>query len=273
MKTLYISDLDGTLLNDNAVISEYSRAELKRLTDEGVFFTVATARTTDTATMLIEGTGINMPVVLMNGVCIYDIQRGRYIKIERISDEAKRTAQRILDEHGVFGFWYAVKDNAMTKYYVKPGSPAAERVIMERAKMGKPFTKIERFSDCLPEPLIYYSICNIKEKIEAAAVELKKVEGLRIEFYKDTYLENHWYLELCADTVSKREAVQFLRGEYGFDKVVGFGDNLNDLPMFEACDVSCAMANAVAEVKSKATHVIGSNNDDVVVRWILDVRR
>lgn len=268
MKTLYISDLDGTLLNDDAVISGYSKAMLRRMTDKGVNFSVATARTTATVLQILEGTGVNIPVVLMNGVCIYDTLEGSYVKIEIIGEYEKRRAQDILAAHGLFGFWYSIKDNALSTFYVKPGSAAAEAFLKERERLGKKFTKINRFSDCLCEPLVYYSICDEKEKIVAAADELKAVGGIRVEFYRDTYIENYWYLEICAETASKRNAVLFLRREYGFDRVIGFGDNLNDLPMFEACDVSCAVSNAAPEVRAAATYVIGSNNDDGVVKWM-----
>jgi hydroxymethylpyrimidine pyrophosphatase-like HAD family hydrolase len=57
--------------------------------------------------------------------------------------------------------------------------------------------------------------------------------------------------------------------EYGrFDKVVGFGDNLNDIPLFRACEESYAMSNAVEELKEIATGIIASNNEDGVARFI-----
>jgi len=50
--------------------------------------------------------------------------------------------------------------------------------------------------------------------------------------------------------------------------VVGFGDNLNDLPMFDACDECYAVANAKSEVKEKSTAIIGGNDGDGVVKWM-----
>jgi hydroxymethylpyrimidine pyrophosphatase-like HAD family hydrolase len=43
MDTLYISDLDGTLLRNDASLSDYSRRELIALLEEGVQITVASA--------------------------------------------------------------------------------------------------------------------------------------------------------------------------------------------------------------------------------------
>ena len=54
----------------------------------------------------------------------------------------------------------------------------------------------------------------------------------------------------------------------GCDRVVAFGDALNDLPLFQASDECYAVANAVRELKAAATGIIASNNEDGVVRWL-----
>jgi hypothetical protein len=51
--------------------------------------------------------------------------------------------------------------------------------------------------------------------------------------------------------------------------MVGFGDNLNDISLFEACDVSCAVKNANEEVKKCADNIIESNAQDGVVKFIM----
>ena len=56
-------------------------------------------------------------------------------------------------------------------------------------------------------------------------------------------------MEVCSAAASKRSAAQRLRALYGFDELVGFGDNLNDLPLFEACDRCYAVQNASDAVK------------------------
>jgi hydroxymethylpyrimidine pyrophosphatase-like HAD family hydrolase len=75
-------------------------------------------------------------------------------------------------------------------------------------------------------------------------------------------------LEAFSAAASKRNAVAYLREAYGYERVVGFGDNLNDLPMFEVCDVRVAVENARPEVKAAANHICGANDNDGVVRWI-----
>ena len=62
--------------------------------------------------------------------------------------------------------------------------------------------------------------------------------------------------------------MKFLREKYDFDKIVVFGDNLNDLSMFKVADVKIAVENAKEELKKFADLVIGSNDNDGVAKWL-----
>ena len=84
----------------------------------------------------------------------------------------------------------------------------------------------------------------------------------------DTNVNGLWWLEISSAEASKETAVVFLRETYGYTTIIGFGDNLNDLPMFKACDVCVAVENALDEVKSVSDSICGSNDDDGVVKWI-----
>lgn len=67
---------------------------------------------------------------------------------------------------------------------------------------------------------------------------------------------------------SKANAVRQLKQMFQCDRVVAFGDGVNDLDMFRMADECYAMENAVPELKSIATGVISSNNEDGVARWL-----
>jgi hydroxymethylpyrimidine pyrophosphatase-like HAD family hydrolase len=59
-----------------------------------------------------------------------------------------------------------------------------------------------------------------------------------------------------------------MKEEYGFEKLVVFGDSVNDLSMFRIADEAYAVANAIAELKQAATAVIGSNEEDAVACFL-----
>ncbi|MCR5485348.1 MAG: HAD family hydrolase [Clostridiales bacterium] len=272
MKELYISDLDGTLLNNSAVVSERSAALLNRAIEEkDIYFSVATARTAATTVSLVSKINVNAPVVLMNGVSIYDISKGEYVKVNVIERSACEKAMEILSKHSLSGFWYSIRGGRLSTYYDKIQNEEARKFMNERVfRFKKIFTHVDHIEDCLRYPLVLFSLMDKKEVLEDAAEEMKKVEGLRAEFFSDTYIDGYWYLEICSSEASKSNAVKFLRSEYGFDKITAFGDNLNDIPMFKECDFSCAMENAVDEAKKYADVIIGNNDDDGVAKWIAE---
>ena len=84
---LFISDLDGTLLNGNAEVTEFTRDTLNRLMAKGLNFTAATARTLASAGKILSGLDLKLPVILMNGVLIYDMAEKKYVKINSLSRE------------------------------------------------------------------------------------------------------------------------------------------------------------------------------------------
>ena len=80
---LFISDLDGTLLNGNAEVTEFTRDTLNRLMAKGLNFTAATARTLASAGKILLGLDLKLPVILMNGVIIYDMAGKKISKDNR----------------------------------------------------------------------------------------------------------------------------------------------------------------------------------------------
>ena len=67
---------------------------------------------------------------------------------------------------------------------------------------------------------------------------------------------------------SKWYAIKKLKDMWGCDRVISFGDAINDIPMFEISDESYAVENAVDELKKVATGIIGSNEADGVAKWL-----
>lgn len=269
MKTLYISDLDGTLLNNEAEITEKSKNLLNEFIAGGNYFSVATARTGATVVQMLENVNVNVPVVLMNGVAIYDTEKGKYVKVHAFSDKAKEDFFDVVCSYGSPGFLYCIDENNLSTFYENTNSPNAEEFIKEREKkFGKKFVKVKSFKDCQENNVVYYSYSDTFEKLNPLYEKVKEIEGIRSEFYRDTYHPDFWYFEVCSETASKYNAVKWLREKYNFEKVVAFGDNLNDIPLFEASDEAYAVENAKEDVKKHATAVIGKNTEDAVAEFL-----
>ena len=75
MKTLYVSDLDGTLLNSQQQTSTYTNQTIEKLVDQGMLFSYATARSYYSAKPATKGLSAKIPLILYNGAFIIDNQR------------------------------------------------------------------------------------------------------------------------------------------------------------------------------------------------------
>lgn len=269
MKTLYISDLDGTLLQPDVELSKKTITILNELIGQGMLFSVATARSIASLKTILKDVAITMPIVMMNGVCIYDLKKDEYLKIETFSEQNIRFLLSVVKSHKLKGFAYAIKDGVMSTYYEDLSTQPLRNFYQERVdKYQKYFTRIDDFSSLAALPLIYFSLLDHKENLEEIYDIMNNVPDINCVLYKDNYSLDWWYLEIFSKNASKYHAVQFLRTYLELDSIVCFGDNHNDIPLFEASDRKFAVANAVAELKGKADEVIGSNDQDGVAVWL-----
>ena len=72
---MIISDVDGTLLDENHQIPEENKNAIKRYIESGGLFSLATGRTEKSAVSIQRELSINIPVILYNGARITDIEK------------------------------------------------------------------------------------------------------------------------------------------------------------------------------------------------------
>ena len=270
MSELYISDLDGTLLNRNVEISEKTAEILNRLIDKGMNFTVATARTLASAGKILSNVRLKLPIILMNGVLIYNPLDKKYEVVNSLSVKSRTTIQHFAKKFGLDCFMYTIKENDMMTYFERISSQAMQDFYNERRKKYyKSFTQVDNFSE-ITDDVIYFTFISEYERLSPLYKELSQNRNLEITFYRDIYSENLWYLEAFSVKASKQQGVRYLREKYGFDTISVFGDNLNDQPMFDEADKKYAVENAVEQVKIVADEIILSNDNDGVAMFLLN---
>lgn len=268
MKKLYISDLDGTLFDPAAEITDKSAELINSLIARGMNFSFATARSVYSAKPMTEKLNINAPCILMNGVSIYDLQKDRYLRNEFVPEDASAEIIKIFDRHNVRCFVYMIKDELLTAYFTEMTTEVMRQFAEERKrKFRKPFVQCSRFTP--DKDIVYFTTTGEYEVLLPLKTEIEAVEGADFTFYEDTYTKK-WYLEIFSEKASKYNGVKFLRENGGFENITCFGDNLNDIPMFQASDVRIAVENAKPELKELADEVILPNTENGVARWLLD---
>jgi hypothetical protein len=272
MNTLYISDLDGTLLNADASLSDEAAQRLNTLIDKGLNFTVATARTQATVVPMLSKLKLKLPVVLMNGAAVYDTKSKEYVYTATFGKGIAEYITKTAEKHGVSGFCYNIRDNKLHTFYDNLATDAMRDFYTERAeKYKKEFTKVNNLHEAADDSTVYFCFMNTKEKLEKLCDEFSKSSSIKYEFYPDIYDENNYFLELLSVEASKKSGALTVKKIAGADKMVGFGDNLNDIPLFEACDECYAVENAKPRLKEIATDVIGSNAKNGIVIFLENV--
>lgn len=270
MKQLYISDLDGTLLGEDKKPSAFTIKTVNHLVQQGMFFSIATARTAVSVTNLVKDIRFTIPVVLMNGVCLYDIAQRHYVSVEYIPKESLLALLNCLDQHEKIGFFYAIEQDALFTYYFNVHTPNAAAFIQERKKLfGKQFVKLSSVSELDELPIAFFSVSDTESRLKPIYNALRQIPGLHCDFYRDNYHPGFWYLEACSASASKAHAVEKLKALYQFEHVTAFGDNLNDIPLFSVSDECIAVQNAQHELKQLATRVVLPNTSDGVAHELL----
>ena len=264
-KTLYVSDLDGTLLRSNQTLSEYTVNILERIAEEGVVFSYATARSYATSSIVTAGFDAKLPVIVYNGTFILENGTKRRLLSHFFSREEAELVTATLVEGGVYPIVYSYEDDK-EKYFYCPDliSDACESFLKTRRGDGRD-NEVESADKLCNGDVFHFSCVDTAEKLYPLYEKLK--ERFSCVYYKEMY-SGDWWLEVHPTSVSKANALLELKKLLGCDRIVCFGDGRNDISMFKIADECYAVANAEPELKEIATDIIDGNNDDGVAKWL-----
>lgn len=265
-KTLYISDLDGTLLTSEQRISEKSLEIINRLTSEGMIFTFATARSIITARKVTEGLIVRNPVIVYNGAFILNTETGERLVKNVFTSEEAAEIYGILADFGISPIVYSIIDGNEKFSYIPERLTKGQKDFNDTRKGDIRHRPVSNDSDMLMGEIFYFSC------IDEAGTMSEAFDSLKERFYcvygEDIYSGDQW-LEILPRSATKANAVIQLKEYLGCDKLVVFGDGKNDILMFQAADECYAVSNADSSLKEIADGIIGSNNNDSVANFLL----
>ncbi|MDE6339278.1 MAG: HAD family hydrolase [Muribaculaceae bacterium] len=274
-KTLYVSDLDGTLMQPGAYLSETTLDLLNKSIGEGKLFTVATARTPATVADIIKDVDMTLPAIVMTGAAIWDSRTNHYSDLKYFKEDAVKRLVEAYHEMKFPIFLFTLVDEIINIYHLGGKLNDLERDFMIQ-RLHSPFKhfhipadEIELLPSRFDKTILFYGM-QPTEHAERTFRRTTLVEGARPQFYHDFYGPEIGIVEAFAPEATKANAVRSMKERTGVNRVVAFGDNLNDIPMLKAADVAVAVENALPEVKEIADIVIGPNTDDSVARFIYE---
>ncbi len=263
MKTLYISDLDGTLLDSTPKTSEYTNAVIKKLHDNDIVFSFATARSYTTAKKVTEGLSMKYPAVVHNGTFIVDT----FGTIIHKNTFEKADSTFILDtllSSGLNPIVYSLINEKEQFSYIRR-KLNAETLAFISTREDDPRNREVYTSENLYDGEIYYfTLIGDEDKTQPLYEKLK--DRFQCYFQRDFYSGDYW-LEILPKGATKANAVKQLASMLSCDKIVAFGDGINDVEMFSIADECYAVENAEDVLKKLATGIIEKHTDDGVAKW------
>lgn len=263
-ETLFISDLDGTLLEPNATLPEGAIDAIRELCSLGVNLTYSTARTIRSAKFILDGVPFTSPIGLMNGVLLRDMNEDRYVSGALLDAEVAEWITTLGGEP--FVYTLTVEEELFTAYRNLKNQYMTDFLNERVDKYAKPFRKVEDFHTLIDEGerIIYFCYLDTAENlipIRDAIEQSTYPDGsprAKCTLYPDNYRDGLYYLEVFSPLASKGGVTRKLRELTGAKMIVSFGDNGNDIPMFEESDYAFAVDRAIDRVKSYADGVVPS---------------
>jgi Cof subfamily protein (haloacid dehalogenase superfamily) len=276
---LFVSDLDGTLVDRRATLSRFAVRTLRRLIDEGVLFTVASARSQATLAPILRELPLTLPIIEFNGAYITDLATGQSLYCEALDAEVATCAVRLGLDADVppfvsthFGgqqYLYPPEKlrNAGMTWYVDTRKAALDRRLLAGLD---PFEALAQPAVCLTFIAEHARLAVLKQRIDrATSGQTNSV------VYRNPYDTKWFWLTVQSARANKGDALRKLTEHLGvaLSAVTVFGDEVNDIPMFEVAGRCVAVDNAVPELKRLAHQVIGAHHLDSVVQYLSDANK
>jgi len=269
---LYITDLDGTLFNDDGAVSKNSIEMINRMVDDGLQFSVATARSSRQVQTMLSALKLNVPIVIGNGMAIYDLKKKQFHNIEQMNLSDIDSIIDYFCKHNIPLFLAGItEDNEDICYYTDNINAFMVNYINRYCRNDDFYIKVDDIKEYKNLSIKY--ICKIrtigkKEDLEKLQIYINN------DFNVTTYLTleaetiDVYGFEVLKEGVNKGKAIEYLKDGYNYEKLICFGNDENDFDMIKQADVGCVVSNGLDKIKNIATQIIGNNNDDAVATYI-----
>ncbi|MDA7818320.1 HAD family hydrolase [Sulfurimonas sp.] len=269
MKKVYITDLDHTFLRNDLSVSNFTKDMWNSLSNDSIL-SIATARTYTKTAQFLGGVDVNAPMILLDGALIATMDK----KIIDTKFITKEIADTIIDESAKFGiypFILALKGDKLneTFLYSEILNPIQKQVLTR-------YSTDDHLQSCKNLramdgnfKLVYMG----EEKlIREVALHVENIFGDELKYIlaPEAYTQSY-FLTILHKDADKSHGIKSVSEYVGFDlaNLTVFGDNFNDVGMFELAKTSVAVANAQEGVKKFADIILPHTNDeDAVAHYI-----
>lgn len=250
--SLVLADVDGTLVNEQKVLTERARAAVRRVRDAGIRFAITSGRPPLGMSMVLDALDLDTPVAGFNGGLF--IKPDRSILEQRTLPEAVAAeALALIRKAGLDPWVYRGNDWLVGKADGPHVEHEAWTVKFEPRVVADVGARLDQVA----------KICGVSD-------DLEKVRGCEADAraaFAGRATANRsqpYYLDVTHQDANKGAVVEFLASHLGVPagEIATIGDQPTDVPMFKKSGFSIAMGNAPDEVKKLALATTDSYNDE-----------
>jgi HAD superfamily hydrolase (TIGR01484 family) len=222
---------------------------------------------------LLAGLELKLPVVEFNGAFISDVKTGRHETVNALDPAVAGELLGMLRKASRSLFVSTFDGHADHVYYGAIVNDGERYYVANRREHDDPrLRQVENVAGALREQVVCMTVIDRLETLadlERAVVE-RFADSIEVHLFENWYSPGWCWLTVHDRRATKDRAIQAIRQDYGLGnhELMVFGDHKNDMKMFRIATLAIAVTNAHPEVKRHATHVIGSNEKDSVVRFI-----
>lgn len=257
---MVVSDLDGTLLNSNHKLSQYTIDTIRKISEKGIKFVIATGRHYEDAKYFFNQIGVGRYLISGNGSFVHN-EIGEVVSRKSISKEMiKKLLELEVQEETSRSIyigeeWYT---DLMVQDYIE---------FHQESKFAPKVCSLDIFKDKEIEKIFFiHKNREVIEKLEKKLYELGVDKELNIATSQPTCLE------LMDKSVNKGEALKSLLEYEGIqaDEIIAFGDALNDREMLELVGKGIIMGNGDKKLQEllPKCEVIGTSDEDSEAKFL-----
>jgi transaldolase len=249
--SVVLTDVDGTLVTKEKVLTERAIRSVHRLRELGILFTITSGRPPFGMRTLVEPLGLNLPMAAFNGgvIVLPDLS---ILDERQLPDYLVPALCDLLEAHGLDVFLFRSAD-----WFVR--SLGAPRVSRETSTLKT-------------SPIVVPSFEGIKGVVKVVGVSEDHARVATCEAAAQEQFGGQvsaarsqpYYLDITHPAANKGVVIERLSHylKVPIDRIAALGDQPNDVLMFKAAGLSIAMGNASEEVQQQATFVTTSFADE-----------
>lgn len=255
---LIVSDMDGTLLNDDGIAPKRNIDAIERFIRKGGRFSIATGRSRALMLDVVQDFPINAPCVIYNGGAIYDFKAGKVLWETFLPEGCKAFVEQIIQEVQGIGIMVVSEDS----YYQLNMERDFSNYLVQRRSDHFKQSSVEGVDGSWYKVLILVEPDRSNEVFTYLAA--KKFPGVRF------VRTNQTLIEMLPEHSNKGAALKMLAhmGYVDQENLVAIGDYYNDLEMIEMAGLGVTLSTSPDDLKTVADLVVGDCNHGAVADLI-----